>query len=313
MKPDVLVLYPLREKAMAQIEASYTLHRWDLAEDQAALLDDVGARCTAAVTNGHTLIDAALLDRLPNLKVICASSAGYDMIDVATLRERSIHLTNTSDALFDDVADLAFLLILATRRDLIRAHDYVTSGDWGREGMYPLQSAIRGKRLGIVGMGRIGQAIARRAESCGFEIGYFGRSRKDEVPYPFQPDLVELARWADVLAVSIAGGPDTQNLISAEVIDALGPTGTLVNVSRGTVVDEAALIGALASGRLGNAGLDVFLNEPDPDPRLTALSNVTLYPHHASGTVETRDAMAQLVVDNLAAFFAGDPLVTPVF
>jgi lactate dehydrogenase-like 2-hydroxyacid dehydrogenase len=264
------------------------------------------------VTNGHTLIDTALLDRLPNLGAICASSAGYDMIDVHALKERGIRLTNTSIALLDDVADLALLLILATRRDLIRAHEYVTSGDWGREGMYPLQSAIRGKRLGIVGMGRIGQAIARRAGSCGFDIAYFGRSRKPGIDYPFHPDLIELARWTDVMAVSIAGGPDTQNLISAEVIDALGPTGTLVNVSRGTVVDEEALIAALKQGTLGNAGLDVFLNEPDPDPRLTVLPNVTLYPHHASGTVETRDAMAQLVVDNLAAFFAGDPLVTPV-
>lgn len=313
MKPDVLVMYPLREKAMAQIEERYALHRWDLAETRAALLKDVGARCTAMVTNGHTLIDTELLDQLPNLKVICASSAGYDMIDIHALKARGIRLTNTSDALFDDVADLALLLILATRRDLIRAHEYVSSGDWGRDGMYPLLSAIRGKRLGIVGMGHIGQAIARRAETFGFEIAYFGRSRKPGIASPFQPDLMQLASWADVMAVAIAGGPDTQNLISAEVMDALGPTGTLVNISRGTVIDEGALIGALQSGRLGNAGLDVFLNEPEPDPRLTALSNVTLYPHHASGTVETRDAMAQLVVDNLAAFFAEQPLVTPVW
>ncbi len=312
MKHDVLVMYPLRPKAMAQIEDRYELHRWDLADDRAAFLKDVGARCTAMVSNGHTDIGPEILDHLPNLKVISLSSAGYDTIDIDALRSRGIQLTNTADALFNDVADLALLLILATRRDLVSAHKYVVSGDWGRDGMYPLQSAIRGKRLGIVGMGRIGQAIAKRAETMGFEISYFGRAQKPDVGYPFQPDLTQLAEWADVMAVAIAGGPATENLISAKVIDALGPQGTLVNVSRGTVVDEAALIQALKAGRLGNAGLDVYLNEPNPDPELTALPNVTLYPHHASGTVETRDAMAQFVVDNLAAFFAGDPLLTPV-
>ena len=312
MKSDVLVMYPLRPKAMAQIEDRYELHRWDLADDRMAFLKDVGARCTAMVTNGHTVIDADILGHLPNLKVISCSSAGYETIDTDALRARGIQLTNTSDALFDDVADLALLLILATRRDLVSAHNYVVSGDWGRNGMYPLQSAIRGKRLGIVGMGRIGQAIAKRAETMGFEIAYFGRAVKAEAAYPFQPDLMKLAEWADVMAVAIAGGPATQNLISVKVMDALGPEGTLVNVSRGTVVDEPALIQALRSGRLGNAGLDVYLNAPNPDPELTALPNVTLYPHHASGTVETRDAMAQFVVDNLAAFFADEPLLTPV-
>ena len=168
-----------------------------------------------------------------------------------------------------------------------------------------------GKRTGIVGLGNIGRAIARRCEALGHRIGYFGRSRKP-VDYDFFPDLTALAGWADILIVATPGGPETEGLISAPVIAALGPEGTLVNVARGTVVDEGALVAALRDGRLGSAGLDVFLNEPHPDPALTALPNVTLYPHHASGTEETRDRMAQLTLDNLAAFFAGQPLPTPV-
>jgi len=313
MKPEVLVMWPLRPKAMAQIEAAYTLHRYDEATDKQALLRDVGTRCMAIVTNGHATLDRAILAQLPNVEVVCCSSAGYETIDDSALRERNIPLTNASDALFDDVADTALMLLLASQRDLVRAHPYVTSGDWGKQGMYPLQHAIRGKRLGIVGMGRIGQAIAARCVPLGMEITYFGRSRKANIAFDYQPDLLALAEWADVLTVAVAGGPGTQGLISAEVMQALGSNGTLVNVSRGTVIDEDAMIAALAAQKLGAAGLDVFLNEPNPNPALTALPNVTLYPHHASGTVETRDAMAQMVVDNLAAHFAGQSLLNPAF
>ncbi|MES2968421.1 MAG: 2-hydroxyacid dehydrogenase [Pseudomonadota bacterium] len=312
MKPDVLVLYPTRPAQMQALAAAYTLHRYDLAADKAALLADVGQNVQAIVTNGHASLDRALISALPALKVVACASAGYETIDVAALTERGIKLTNTSDALFDDVADTALMLTLAARRNLIRGHDYVRSGDWAKNGMFPLQSAVRGKRLGIVGMGRIGQAIIARAQAVGLDIAYFSRTPKADVALPFQPDLLALAAWADILIVIVAGGAGTKGLISDAVIRALGPQGTLVNVARGSVVDEAALIAALTDGGLGSAALDVFATEPDANPALTHLPNVTLYPHHASGTEETRAAMAQLVVDNLAAHFAGRPLLTAV-
>ncbi|EPX78742.1 2-hydroxyacid dehydrogenase [Salipiger mucosus] len=313
MSEDILVLYPARPKAMEQLEATYRLHRYDEAADKEAFLAEHGSKCRGIVTNGHASLTREMLAHLPNLEIVACSSAGFETVDTAALKERGIPLTNTSDALCDEVADVALMLILAARRDLVRAHRYVESGDWGRKGMFPLLSTMKGKRLGMVGMGRIGQAIAARCVPLGMEVAYFGRSAKPAVPHDFQPDIVELARWADVMTVAVAGGPATEKLVSAEVIEALGPQGTLVNVARGTVVDEAAMIAALRDGRLGSAGLDVYLNEPDPDPALTGLANVTLYPHHASGTVETRDAMAQLVVDNLAAHFAGKPLLTPAW
>ncbi|MGP6086359.1 2-hydroxyacid dehydrogenase [Antarctobacter jejuensis] len=311
-KQDVLVLYPARPKAMAQLEETYTLHRADQAADRDAFLAEYGSRCTGVVTNGHADLTRADLDHLPNLEIVACSSAGFENIDDAALREHRIAFTNSSDALYDDVADIALLLTLACRRHLIAGHDYVKSGDWGRKGPYPLLSANKGKKAGIVGLGTIGLAIARRLEPLKMELGYTARSKKS-VDYRHFADVVALADWADVLVLAVPGGPETEKMINAQVLEALGPQGTLINIARGSVVDEAALIEALSNGKLGSAGLDVFVNEPTPDPALTALPNITLYPHHASGTVETRDAMAQTVVDNLAAHYAGKPLLTPVY
>lgn len=311
-KQDVLVMYPLRPKAMAQLEAAYTLHRYDEAADKPAFLREFGPLCTAIATNGHSALTAEDLEHLPNLRIVGCSSAGFEKIDAEALRARGIHFTNTSAALRDEVADVALMLTLAARRQLVAAHDYVRSGDWGRQGMYPLLSSMSGKRAGIVGLGQIGQASARRLEPMGVEIGYTARSEKP-VAHRYFAALSDLADWADILVVVVPGGPETENLIDARIMQALGPAGTLVNVARGSVVDEPALIRALTDGTLGSAALDVYWNEPNPDPALTSLPNVTLYPHHASGTVETRDAMAQLVVDNLAACFAGEPLLTPVY
>lgn len=314
MKPHVLVAYPLRPRQMEELERLYTLHRLDLASPAGrdAVLAEAGPVCTAMVVNGHVSVDGALLDRLPVLKLAACSSAGFEQMDLAEMTRRGIRLTNTSDALVDDVADAALLLMLAARRRLVEADAYVRSGDWARKGMFPLTTAAAGKRAGIVGLGNIGMAIARRCAALGMSIGYSGRNPKAGVDHDYFAEPVGLAEWADVLLVATPGGAATEGLISAAVIDALGPAGTLVNVSRGSVVDETALIRALREGRLGAAGLDVFRCEPAPDPALTALPNVTLYPHHASGTEETRDAMARLTLDNLAAFFAGKPLLTPV-
>jgi lactate dehydrogenase-like 2-hydroxyacid dehydrogenase len=299
---------------MALLEEAYTVHRLDLlkGEERETLLAEAGPRCTAMVVNGHVAIDDAFLARLPALRIAACSSAGYDQMDVAAMTRRGITLTNTSDVLLDDVADMALLLMLAARRRLVVGDRYVRSGDWGRKGMLPLTTSTAGKKAGIVGLGRIGLAIARRCEAVGLTIGYYGRSRKAGNDYAYFDDPVKLAEWADILLVATPGGPETEGLISAAVIDALGPTGSLVNIARGTVVDEPALIRALQEGRIASAGLDVYYNEPNPDPAFAALDNVVLYPHHASGTEETRDRMAQLVIDNLAAFFSGKPLLTPV-
>jgi lactate dehydrogenase-like 2-hydroxyacid dehydrogenase len=310
-RPDVMMLYPMRPKAMEQLEAGYTLHRWDLAEDKDTLLSEQGKKCRAVVTNGHAPLSREMLANMPHLELVACSSAGYETFDLAAMAERDVRLSNSSAALCDDVADCAVMLMMAARRSLVTADAYVRSGDWSRRGMFPLQSTLKGKVLGIVGLGTIGKAIARRGEVLGLDVRYWNRRRK-EVPWTFEADLNKLAEQADNLIVIVAGGEGTSKLISEEVIDALGPDGLLVNVSRGTVVDEEALIGALSDGRLGGAALDVYASEPDPDQRLTSLPNVTLFPHHASGTVETRDAMAQLVVDNLAALYAGRDLVTPV-
>ena len=310
-KPEVLVMVEQRPKAMAQLEAQYQLHRYDQAEDKAAFIAEFGPRCVAVVTNGHCRISSEELAHLPQLQIVTCSSAGFEYIDTQALQSRAIPLTNSSPALCDDVADAAVLLALATQRKLVPAHHHVTSGAWGKEGMFPLTRSIKGQRVGIVGMGQIGQAIADRLTPMKAEIAYMARSPKS-LPYQYEPDLMALATWADMLVVIVPGGPETQQMINAEVLTALGPRGTLINVARGTVVDEAALVSYLQQHPQASAGLDVYWNEPEPNAELVALPNVTLYPHHASGTVETRDAMAQTVVDNLAAHFAGLPLLTRV-
>ncbi|SEM66274.1 Lactate dehydrogenase [Loktanella fryxellensis] len=310
-KPDVLMLHPLRDAAMAQLRDRYTLHRWDEAADKPAFLAEAGPLCRAAVGYGHAPLDAAMIDALPALEIVSCASAGYDTFDVAALARRGIALTNASPALCDDVADTAIMLLLAARRGLIPAHAHVKSGDWGAKGAFPLQTSLSGRVLGVVGMGTIGQAIATRAAAMGQDVRYWNRSARD-VAWTRVDDLTDLARQCDALIVIVAGGAGTQDLIDAAVIAALGPQGLLVNVARGSVVDEAALIAALSDGTLGHAALDVFASEPHVDPRLTALDNVTLYPHHASGTATSRDAMAQMAVDNLDAHFANRPLVSPV-
>jgi lactate dehydrogenase-like 2-hydroxyacid dehydrogenase len=314
MKPDLLVIAGPLQPYLDDLATRYTLHRHDLADPaaKAALLAGVGPKVQAILTNGHEPLTAEMVAAMPGLQIVSCGSAGYDTIDVAALTARGIPLTNTSDALSDDVADTAMMLALAARRGLVPGHAYVTSGDWGRQGMFPLQSSLRGKKLGIVGMGKIGQAIIPRAEASGMQVSYFSRTEKPGINRPFQPDLIALADWADILVLIVSGGMGTMNLIDAAVLRALGPQGTLVNVSRGSVVDETALIAALRDGTLGHAALDVFWNEPNPDPALTSLPNVTLYPHHASGTRESRAAMSQLAVANLDAHFSGQPLLSPV-
>lgn len=314
MKPEILTLVAPRAKQLAALEGRYTVHRYDLldAAGREALLQEAGPRIRAIATSGTATLDAAMIARLPALEIVSSMAAGYEKVDTGALKARGIRFTTGSASLCDDVADSGILLMLASRRHLLAQDAYVRSGAWGREGMFPLQSSVRGKRLGILGMGAIGQALVPRGRAFGMEVAYFSRSRREGVEAEFQPDLLALAGWADVLIAILPGGAATHHIVDAAVLEALGPEGTFVNIARGSVVDEEALIAALTEGKIASAGLDVFANEPNPDPRLTALPNVTLMPHHASGTKEAREAMAQQVVDNIEAHFAGKPLLSPV-
>ena len=312
MKPDVLVVWPNRPKAMAELESAYTLHHLWQAADREALLAEVGPRVRAIVTTGERGASAELIDRLPALEVVACFGVGYDGIDQEACRRRGVPITNTPDVLTEDVADMGLALTLCVLRRIVEGDRWVRAGRWVKEGAMPLGSTPRGKRMGIVGLGRIGKALARRAEAIGMRVAYHGRQPQPDVAYPHHPDLAALARESDVLAVCTPGGSATRGLVGREVLAALPPSALLVNIARGTVVDEAALVEALTSGRLAGAGLDVFADEPNVPEALLKLDNVVLTPHAASATVETRDAMAQLVVDNLAAHFGGRPLVTPV-
>lgn len=314
-KAEIMVLTPLREDVMGQLDAGFTLLRADQAgEDIApreAFIAEHGAHCRALLANGTLPLTTHMLDAMPKLEFVSCSTAGFDALPVAELAARGIALSNTSPALRDDVADMAILLMLAGARSFVAGDAYVRSGDWAQKGMFPLQRSVAGKRLGIVGLGSLGLAVGERAQAFNMQISYWNRRPKD-VDWRHEPDLTQLAQDCDVLIVTVAGGPETAGLISAGVMAALGPDGLLVNIARGSVIDEPAMIAALESGALGAAALDVYASEPDPDPRLTALPNVQLSPHRASGTEEARRAMAQLAVDNLLAFMDGKPLLSPV-
>lgn len=310
-KPPVLVVWPNRPKAMAELEAAYSLaHLWQ-ATDPEALIDNAGAEIRAIVTTGERGASAALIDRLPRLEIVACFGVGYDGIDVEACRKRGIRVTNTPDVLSRDVADMGLGLILMTLRRMGEADRFVRRGDW-RQGAHPLGTCLAGKKLGIVGLGRIGRELAKRARAADMEPAYHNRTRRADVDLPYFASPVELASWADVLVLCCPGGAATRHLVNRAVLDALGPEGWLINIARGSVVDEAALVEALEQGRLKGAGLDVFADEPHVPQALVAMENVVLQPHNASATEETRDAMAGLVVANLAAHFAGKELVTPV-
>jgi lactate dehydrogenase-like 2-hydroxyacid dehydrogenase len=302
---DILQLVALRPEVQAELAARYRLHAM---KD----LDQVADRIRGVVTNGHMGPPPAVIDRLPQLEIIASASVGYDGIPVEYARSKGIPVTNTPDVLNNDVADLAIALMIMTARRLVPNDRYVRSGRWPKEGEYPLAATASGKRLGILGLGRIGKAIARRAEAMDMTIAYHSRNRVADVPYRHYPDLVELAKDSDFLVIIIPATPQTKAIVSKDVIEALGPKGILVNVARGAVVDEDALVAALVSGKLGGAGLDVFVNEPQVPEVLFGMDNVVLQSHIGSASVETRRAMSQLVLDNLDAQFAGKPLLTPI-
>ena len=249
--------------------------------------------------------------RLPHVKLIASSGVGYDGIDVETARALGIAVTNSAGGASECVADTTWALILATVRRTVFNDKYVRAGGWLKAPV-PLTDKVWGERLGIIGLGGIGRAIARRAEGFRMEVAYHGRHQQPDVAYRYYANPVDLARDVKILVVAMPGRASTKGFVNREVIDALGPDGYLINISRGTNIDEPYLVDALVNKRLGGAGLDVFANEPHIPEALFALDNVVLQPHVGSGSQATRNALGQFVVDNLAAFFAGRPLLTPV-
>ena len=311
MKQDVLMTGPMYPGTVAELEQAYTVHKYWTAPDKDALVASVADRITAVASSNSGGIGAALMAKLPKLRTIAHFGVGYDTVDVDAARKRGIAVTNTPDVLTEEVADLALALMLATVRRIPQGDRYVREGKW-LKGPMALTESCQGKTLGIVGAGRIGRAIARRAEAMNMKIAYQGPSRKRDLSWPYHANPVDLARESDILMVACPGGEATRNLVNAAVIDAIGPTGFLVNIARGSVVDEPALLKALQENRIAGAGLDVFADEPRVPEAFFALENVVLQPHVASATHQTRAAMGKLVVDNLAAHFAGKPLLTPV-
>jgi lactate dehydrogenase-like 2-hydroxyacid dehydrogenase len=265
----------------------------------------------AAVAGGHVRIDAALMDTLPDLEVIASLGVGYDHVDAKEAARRGVVVTHTPDVLTGEVADLALCLLLSTIRQIPQADRYLRAGHW-LKGPMPLTTTLRERKVGILGLGRIGKAIAKRLDACDVTVEYHGRKPQPEVPYRYHPTLLGLARDCDVLLVVASGGAETHHIVNAEVLKALGPDGILINVGRGTVVDEAALVTALQNKTILSAGLDVFENEPHVPPALVAMDHVVLLPHVGSASVYTRKAMAQLVVDNLLSWFDGRGPLTAV-
>jgi hydroxypyruvate reductase len=292
------------------LQAAFTVHD-RLHETDAAAFERLAPSIRAIAGSGESKVPGALIAKLPALEVISIMGVGYDGVDVTAAKARGIPVTHTPDVLNDDVADLALALMLCAARQLPQADRFVRDGAWPK-GPMPLARKMSGARLGVVGMGRIGQAIATRATAFGMRIAYTARNARPGLPYEYLPDAVALAARSEFLVVITPGGADTRKLIDARVLEALGTKGILVNVARGSVVDEAALIDALERGVIGGAALDVFENEPNVPEKLRAMPHVVLAPHVGSATQATRQAMADLAHANLVAHFAGKPLVSPV-
>lgn len=295
----------------AELARRYSvLPLWDEADPQERLAEAPGA--TVLITSVRRGLRREWIDRLPNLAAACSWGVGYETLDVAAAQERGIVLSNTPHVLDDCVADLAWALMFSTARCTSVGDRYVKSGQWTTIGAFPLSTRVWGKRLGVVGLGRIGAAIARRGNGFDMQVRYHNRSERPDAPYQYEASLLELARWADFLVLACPGGPETRHIVNRDVIRALGPKGILVNIARGSVVDEAAMVEALQQGELGGAGLDVVANEPNVPLALLDMDNVSLMPHVGSATRETRADMARLVMENAASFLENGCLMTPI-
>ncbi|HEX3709063.1 MAG TPA: 2-hydroxyacid dehydrogenase [Pseudolabrys sp.] len=310
-KPDVLLVGAKKPVMMKGLEGKVTLHHWLDAADKATFAKSVGSKIGAIAVAHHTRVDGDFLKQFPNVRQVSSFGVGYDHIDAKWAGTHGIIVTNTPDVLNEEVADTALGLLLCTVREFPQAERYVRAGKWP-QAQYPLTKAtLRNRTVGMVGMGRIGKAIAKRLEAFGVPVVYHSRNKQD-VAYKYYPKLLDMARDVDTLMVIVPGGAATQNLINADVLRALGSNGILINMARGSVVDESALIAALKDRTIYSAGLDVFAKEPEVPKDLLEMDHVVLFPHLGSSTEVTRAAMDQLLVDNILAWAAGKPPLTPV-
>jgi lactate dehydrogenase-like 2-hydroxyacid dehydrogenase len=311
-KLEAILIGPPKLIIVDGLAPKFTLHRLDTAADRPELVAKVAPNIRAiAVSVVTENVPGAFLAGLPNLEIVSTFGVGYSHIDTAWAGAHGVTVTNTPDVLTEEVADTALGLLLCTVRDLPRADRFVRAGEWSK-GEFPLSATLRDRTVGLLGMGAIGQAIARRLDAFKVPVVYCTRRPLPDLPYRHYPDLLAMARGVDVLIAIVPGGPVTRHLVNAGVLDALGPSGIFINVARGSVVDEQALITALKNQTILAAGLDVFENEPHVPDELRAMENVVLFPHLGSATVATRNKMDQLVVDNLLAWAAGKPPLTPV-
>jgi lactate dehydrogenase-like 2-hydroxyacid dehydrogenase len=311
MKADIIITGKGHAGTQAILQQEFTCHLLHAAKDREAFLRERGPTARGLATFGPMPVDGKLMDRLPKLEIIANFGVGVDAINLDDAKSRGVIVTNTPDVLNETVADTAMALILNTVRRFPQSEQHLRAGNWATRGAYPLTTDIGGKTLGVLGLGRIGEAIAKRAQTFGMKIRYHNRRRK-ESPYPYDPDPVTLAKNCNVLLVVTPGGPETNKLINAKVLDALGPRGLLVNIARGSVVDEPVLLRYLQENKIAGAGLDVFVDEPRVPPEFFSLENAVLFPHVGSATVETRKAMGDLQIENLRLHFAGKPVKTRV-
>lgn len=312
-KPAILQVGPYPDWDQNPLDAAFNAHRLFEAPDPQACLAEVGKDIRAIATRGELGADRAMIAACPNLEMIAVYGVGYDAVDLTACKERGIAVTNTPDVLTEDVADLGVAMMLCQSRGMIGAEQWVRDGSWQAKGLYPLKRRVFGRKAGILGLGRIGFEVGKRLAGFGMDIAYSDIAAKDYAPdWTFLPDAVALAEHADFLFVTLAASEATRHIVGADVLKALGSDGMVINISRAANIDEEALIAALSSGGIGSAALDVFEGEPALDPRFLQLDNVLVQPHHASGTIETRQAMGKLLRDNLTAHFAGQPLLTPV-
>ena len=309
------VLMPAKGMPLVEdlISARLPLHRLWLEPNPDLWLAEWAPRIRAmAMSGGHARLDEAYMRRYPKLEIISSFGVGYDNIDAKAAARLGIIVTNTPGVLDDEVADTALGLMIMTVRQLPQAERYLRAGQWSAKGAYPLSPSLRGRTVGVLGLGRIGKAIAERVNAFGLDVVYHGRHAQADVAYRYYPSLIDMAKASDVLIVVAPGGPTTRHIINAEVLEALGPDGVLINIARGSLVDERALIEALRNKKILGAGLDVFENEPSVPQELIALDNAVLLPHVGSASVKTRRAMAECVVSNLFAWADGKPPLTPV-
>jgi hydroxypyruvate reductase len=311
MKPEIIITARGHAGTMATLQSEFTAHLLADAPDRSAFLKQHANAVRGVATFGPMPVDGKFMDALPNLEIISNFGVGVDAINLDDAKKRNIIVTNTPDVLNEAVADTALALVLNTVRRFPQAEHYLRGGNWASRGPYPLTTDAGGKVLGILGLGRIGEAIAKRALACGMQIRYHNRRKKD-VPYPYDGDPIALAKNSDVLMVVTPGGPETAKLVNAKVLDALGPQGFLVNIARGSVIDEPVLLRYLQEKRIAGAGLDVFADEPRVPPEFFTLENAVLFPHVGSATVETRKAMGDLQIENLRLHFAGKPVKTRI-